>query len=199
MRKALLFLSLLAALTLPQHSYGGDSWNIAVPGEENISRSASASLFDGGASIFSALAARERLKFDSALELYAQAAEALGSASKELDVLSSLPPAATDIDVGDSDIPPEALALLGNWYGQHGGTLEVPSLAGVKISNLLQAASKEAGQLATMLQSDEFRSAREIDPERARAIIDRYSWFITAGTVASQAFAITLSRHPLPK
>ncbi|NEH50723.1 hypothetical protein GR210_18285 [Rhizobium leguminosarum] len=195
MKGAFLFLVIVCNITLSSRAYSGDSWNIAVPGEEERSREASASLFDGGASIFAALAAGERRQYDSVAEQYARAAAALTAAAEQLKMLSSLPSAEQALNVGDSDISSQ-MSLLATWYAQHGGA---GALEGIRISQLLKAASDEAVRLAQVLGGDDFRSARGPNPARAREIINRYAWFIAAGTVASQAFTVTLSRNPAPK
>ncbi len=195
MKEAILFLAIVGTILLPSRAYSGDSWNIAVPGEEVRSREASASLFDGGASIFAALAAGERLQYDSAAEQYAGAATALAAAAEQLKTLSSLQSAQQALNVSNSEISGQ-MSLLSAWYAQHGG---IADLDGVLISQLLRAASDEAVQLAQILRGDDFRSTRGPNPVRAREIINRYAWFIAAGTVASQAFTVTLSRTPTPK
>jgi hypothetical protein len=187
-----------AVAIVPRPSSAGDSWNIAMPGGEEDSRKASAALFDGASLVFAALASGERLDYDSATTNFQSASQALLSAAAELKALAGAPAGAIAIDAGDSEIPPDDLVFLVRWYNQHTGS-RVSEVKQIPISQLLRAASEEAMQISQLLNGDGFQAVRADNPPRARIVIDRYSWFLTAGTVASQAFAVTLARHPPPK
>ncbi|MGV8936305.1 MAG: hypothetical protein ACOH2J_04230 [Allorhizobium sp.] len=160
----------------------GDSWNIPEPSLESRSVEASADLFDGAAAMFAGLAQSERQN-RVVPDHFIEAATSLDEAAATFEILAVSDFADrlfsfADLQLGDQ---------LYDWAKQVRSG-DIHDIHNVTVGEMLMAAATEAHNLSAVMQQVA-RDPTYPNSLRARFMIDRYTRFLSVGTVAAVRFA----------